>query len=168
MSGGLLVDGDHDAAGRGVEAPLRVRVADLRDLLADDAGDVDVRLGRDLAGHDDEARRDQRLAGDAPRRVVRENGVEHGVRDLVGDLVGVPFGDRLGREEEFARGHVPRERYLIVRNPDTVVRLPSCFEYRSADWSGLTFARTSRRDGLGRVRLGHAPGETEDPGQSLP
>ena len=44
-------------------------------------------VGRDLAGDDDEAGRDQRLAGDAPVRVVREDGVEDGVRDLVGDLV---------------------------------------------------------------------------------
>ena len=61
----LLVDRDDDAAGRRVETPLRVRVADLRDPLADELRDVDVRLGRDLARDDDEAGRDQRLAGDA-------------------------------------------------------------------------------------------------------
>ena len=32
-------------------------------------------------------------------RVLREQGVEHRIGDLVGDLVGVAFGDRLGREE---------------------------------------------------------------------
>ena len=42
---------------------------------------------RDLAGDDDEAGRDQRLAGDAAVRIVREDGVEDGVGDLVGDLV---------------------------------------------------------------------------------
>ena len=52
-------------------------------------------VGRDLAGDDDEARRDQRLAGDAPLGVVGEDGVEDGVRDLVGDLVRVALGDRL-------------------------------------------------------------------------
>ena len=59
----LLVDRDDDAARRRVEAPLGVRVADLRDALADELRDVDVDLGRDLAGDDDEAGRDQRLAG---------------------------------------------------------------------------------------------------------
>ena len=39
--------------------------------------------------------RDQRLAGDAAVRVVREDGVEDRVRDLVGDLVGMALGDRL-------------------------------------------------------------------------
>jgi hypothetical protein len=42
--------------------------------------------------------RDQRLAGDAALRVLGENGVEDGVRDLVGDLVRMALGDRLGRE----------------------------------------------------------------------
>ena len=101
----LLVDRDDDAARVRVEAPLRVRVADLRDLLAHERGDVDVGLGRDLARDDDEAGRDQGLAGDTAARIVREHRVEHGVRDLVGDLVGVAFGDRLGREEKLSGRH---------------------------------------------------------------
>src|SRR5215211_7654989 len=39
----------------------------------------------------------------SPVRVVGEDRVENGVGDLVGDLVGVPLGDRLRREEEAAR-----------------------------------------------------------------
>ena len=109
---GLVVDRDHHAARLGVEAVLRAGVADLGDGLADDRADVDVGLGRDLAGDDDEAGRDQGLAGDAPVLVVAEDGVEDGVRDLVGDLVGVSLGDGLRRELEGARGHcggtVPR------------------------------------------------------------
>ena len=98
--GRLLVERDDHAARVGVEAELRARVADLADALAHEARDVDVRLRRDLAGDDDEAGRDQRLAGDAAHRVVGEHGVEHGVRDLVGDLVRMALGDRLGREGE--------------------------------------------------------------------
>ena len=64
--GRLLVDRNDDAAGLGVEAELRARVADLADLAAHELRDVDVRLGGDLAGDDDEPGRDQRLAGDAP------------------------------------------------------------------------------------------------------
>ena len=101
----LLVDGDDDTAGRRVEAPLRVRVADLRDPIANDPGDVDVGLRRDLAGDDDEAGRDQRLAGDAAVDVVGQDGIEHRVRDLVGDLVGMTLGDGLRGEEKFARSH---------------------------------------------------------------
>ena len=103
--GRLLVDRHDDAAGVRVEAPLRVRVADLRDLLAHERGDVHVRLGRDLAGDDDEAGRDQRLAGDPAGRVVGQHRVQHGVRDLIGDLVRMTLGDRLRGEEKVACRH---------------------------------------------------------------
>jgi hypothetical protein len=103
--GRLLVQRDHHAAGLGVEPVLRARVADLADPLAHEPRNVDVRVGRDLARDHDEPRRDQRLAGDAARRIIREHGVENGIRDLVGDLVRVALGDRLGREGEGATGH---------------------------------------------------------------
>src|SRR5581483_110822 len=81
---------------------------DLADALAHEPRYVDVRLGRDLAGDDHEAGRDQRLARDAAHRVVPEDGVEDGVRDLVGDLVRMALGDRLGCEGEGATGHGPQ------------------------------------------------------------
>ena len=93
--GRLLVERNHDAAGRRVEAPLGVRVADLRDPIANDPRHVDIRVGRNLAGDDDEAGGDQRLAGDAAVHVVGQDRVEHRVRDLVGDLVGMALGDGL-------------------------------------------------------------------------
>ena len=65
-------------------------------------------VGRDLAGDDDEAGVDERLAGDAAVRVVAQDGVEDAVGDLVGDLVRVALGHGLGREEELVvgkRGH---------------------------------------------------------------
>jgi hypothetical protein len=72
-----------------------VRVADLLELRARSSRDVDVRLRRDLAGDDDETGRDQRLAGHPSVDVVPEDGIEHRVRDLVGDLVGVTLRHRL-------------------------------------------------------------------------
>ncbi len=105
--GRLLVERDDHGAGLRVEAVLGARVADRRDPLTHQPRDVDVGARRDLAGHDDEAGRDERLAGDAPARVVGEHGVEHRVGDLVGDLVGVTFGDRLGGDGERARGDAP-------------------------------------------------------------
>ena len=90
------------AAGVRVEPVLRPVVPDVDDRVARESRDVDVGVRRDLAGDDHEARRDQRLARDPPGRVVGEDGVEHGVRDLVGDLVGVTFRHRLGAEDEFA------------------------------------------------------------------
>ena len=89
-----------DLAGVGREAEFGVDVADVPDHLAHQLLDVDVRRGGDLAGHDDEVGRDQRLARDAAHRVVAQEGVEDAVADLVGDLVGVALGDRLGGEQE--------------------------------------------------------------------
>ena len=60
---------------------------------------MDVRLGGDLAGDDRHAGRDQRLAGDSSGRIARQDGVEHGIGDLIGDFVGMTFGDGLGRED---------------------------------------------------------------------
>jgi hypothetical protein len=76
-----------------------VVVADPADRLTDEVGDVDLGGGRKLAGDHGHARVHERLAGDARVGVLAEAGVEHGVRDLVGDLVGVTFGDGLGGEE---------------------------------------------------------------------
>ena len=97
--GRLGADGHRDAAGGAVEALVGGVVADLEDLLADRAGDVDVGLGRHLTGDVDLAGGDQRLDGDPALGVVLEHGVEDRVADLVGDLVRVAFGDGLGGEQ---------------------------------------------------------------------
>ena len=138
--GRLLVERDHDAAGVRVEAPLRVRVADLGDLLAHERGNVDVGLGRDLARHHDEAGRDQRLARDPAGRVVREHGVEHRVRDLIRDLVRVALGDRLRGEEEFSRRHIGGSGYLISRKASKVRVSPSELVQARRERSGLRFS----------------------------
>ena len=69
------------------------------DRVADDVGNVHVRRGGDLAGHHGHAGGDQRLAGHAARGIIGEDGVEHRIGDRVGDLVGMTFGDGLGRED---------------------------------------------------------------------
>ena len=74
--GRLLVDRREHRAGVGVEAVLRAGVADVADRLAHDFLEVDDGVGRDFAGDDDEAGGDQRFAGDAALRVLREDGVE--------------------------------------------------------------------------------------------
>ena len=119
----LLVDRDHDAARGRIEAPLGMRVTDLRDLPSHLGRDVDVRLGRNLAGDDDETGRDQRLTGDPAAGIVGEHGVEDGVGDLVGDLVGMSLRDRFGCEQEVARHG--REGYLIVWKPEIRSASPS-------------------------------------------
>jgi len=98
--GGLAVDGGDDGAGVAVEALEGIVIADLADRLADQGLEVDVGLGGDLTGDDDEAGAGEGLAGDAALGVFGEAGVEDGVGDLVGDLVGMTFGHGLTGEEE--------------------------------------------------------------------
>ncbi len=95
----LLVDRVDDRAGVGREAEVRVGVADPPDRLAGDLLDVDVGRRGDLAGHDHEAGVHERLAGHAAGRIVTQDGVQHAVGDLVGDLVRMALGDGLGREQ---------------------------------------------------------------------
>ena len=66
----LLVDADQDAAGLPVDPVLGPRVADLLDGLADQAGDVDVGLGRDLAEDEHGPGAQRGLAGDPAERVL--------------------------------------------------------------------------------------------------
>ena len=102
--GRLRADRDADAAGRAVEALLRRVVADPQDGLAHDARDVGVGLGGDLARDVHLAGGDQGLDRDPAARVLREQGVENAVADLVSDLVRVAFRDRLGGEQAACHG----------------------------------------------------------------
>src|SRR5207237_641121 len=52
---GLFLDRRHDPARVAVDPELRVGVPDVEHGLADDARDVDVAIGGDLAGHQDQA-----------------------------------------------------------------------------------------------------------------
>ena len=69
------------------------------DDAAHEALEIDVGLGRDFAGDDDQAGGGQRLAGDAAVGILVEAGVQDGVGNLVGDLVGMTFGDGLRRKK---------------------------------------------------------------------
>src|SRR5690606_16613448 len=84
--GALLIDADHDGAGVGIDAGFVVGVANFANDLADNGRVVDDGLGRDFAGNDRHAGGDHGFAGDAAERVLRQQRVEHAVRDLVGQL----------------------------------------------------------------------------------
>ena len=107
--GGLRADRDLDAAGRAVEALGGGVVADAEHGVAHDLGDLDVGLGGHLAGDVHEAGRDHRLDGDPAARVLGEHGVEDRVGDLVADLVRVPLGDGLGREQACGHSESPSD-----------------------------------------------------------
>ena len=102
----LLVDRVDHRARVGAEPQVGIRVADLADRLAGHVLDVDVRVGRDLARHHDQAGVHERLARHAAVGVVTQDGIEHAVGDLVGDLVRVAFRDGLRGEQVLVVGEL--------------------------------------------------------------
>ena len=99
--GGLLVDGGDDGAGVAVKAELGPVIADVPHHLAGDLGDVHIAGGGDLAHHMDQAGGHRGLAGHPGLGVLGQDGVQHRVRDLVADLVGMPLGNGLGSKQSF-------------------------------------------------------------------
>ena len=97
--GRLTIDGDHHGARVAVDAEGVIRVADALERVARDFGVVDLRLGRDLTCDNAQTGGDERFAGHAAVRVLREDRVENGVGDLVGHLVGVTHGYAFRSEE---------------------------------------------------------------------
>ena len=69
------------------------------DGAADQRLEIDVSLGGDFAGDDDQAGGGQRFAGHAAVGVLGQAGIEDGVGNLVGDLVGMAFGHGFGRKQ---------------------------------------------------------------------
>ena len=107
---GLLREQVRDEDLVGVEDVVVVHVTDLADRGADDFLEVDLGFRGELAGDDDVVALDQGLAGDAGETVLGEAGVEDGVRDAIGDLIGVTLADGFGREDVGGvGGHKVRE-----------------------------------------------------------
>ena len=75
--------------------------------MRDQRFDVDPRAGGDFAGDDRHAGLDHRFAGHARALVLREDRVEHGIGNLVGDLVRMAFGNGFGGEEIVVRHVTP-------------------------------------------------------------
>src|SRR5699024_2821074 len=144
---GLRADRDLDAAGVRVEALLRGVVADLADHITHDAVDVAVPGGADLASHVHQAGGDHGLHRDPGVPVLDQQAVEDRVGDLDAHLVGVPFGDRLGREgAQLAGGHgvqgtsARRPASSSITAWATSVLLPSDSARSSPRWSRIRTA----------------------------
>jgi hypothetical protein len=97
--GRLLLDGDDHGAALRVEPHRAVGVADPLHGAPDDARVIGRRAAGDLAEQDHEAGLHRRLQRHPAHLVLRQALVEHGVGDLVADLVRVPLSDRFGAEE---------------------------------------------------------------------
>jgi hypothetical protein len=94
--GGLLLDGDKKVKGLVVETLGRVIVTDVLDSVTDNLLVVDLGLGGDLAEDHDHAGLGGSLASNLGHGVLGQAGVEDGIGNLIGDLVGVTLTYRLG------------------------------------------------------------------------
>jgi hypothetical protein len=94
--GGLLLNGNEQVQGLVVKALLGVIVANVLDGVADNLLVVELGLGGDLTKDHDHASLGGGLASDLGQGVLSQAGVEDGIGDLVGNLVGVTLTDRLG------------------------------------------------------------------------
>jgi len=102
--GGLLLERDQNAGGVAVKAVIGFGVADFVDGFADHIGDFDIPLRRDFAGDHGKAACQQGFDRDPAFDILAQQLIENSVADLVGQLVRVAFGDRLGRKQ-FNFGH---------------------------------------------------------------
>ena len=100
--GRLLVDGRQHAARIAVEAVVAARVADAADDPAGHALHIDVGIRAHLARHNHEARGAERLAGYLRLGIAAQELIENGVRNLIGDLVGMSFGYGFRRKKKFS------------------------------------------------------------------
>ena len=145
----LAVDRRDHRAGVRVEALERVVVADLLDRLAHQRLEVDVGLGRDLAGNDHQAGAGQRLAGHAAVGVLRQAGIENRVGDLVGDLVGMTLGHGLTGKQKTV-GVLAKAIVLLIEIAGPAAQNATPDDRPLARWSGgAGFGRSPKPNGTG-------------------
>src|SRR5262249_9256078 len=122
----LTLDGDHHAAGVAVESHCAVGVADPADGASNDLRNLGIAGRGDFAGDDCKPSLDQRLDCNPRVHILRDEGIQHSVADLVSNLVGVAFGDGLGSEKKIFGHFLPLRRALqtIRRAPHQSNRSP--------------------------------------------
>lgn len=97
---GLLLNGNEQVKGLVVKALGGVIVADALNGVTDDLLVVELGLGGDLTEDHDHTGLGGSLASNLGEGVLSQAGVEDGIRDLIGDLVGVTLTNGLGGEKE--------------------------------------------------------------------
>ena len=95
----LFVDAGDYGAGVAVKAVDGVVVTDGADGTADYVLEIDVGFGGDFSGDDHEARGGKGFASYAAGGIFGETGVEDGVGNLVGDLIGMAFSYGFGSKQ---------------------------------------------------------------------
>ena len=120
----LIMDRIEHATGGGIETILRAVVTDVFEHLAHDGWHINIGLRANLARYEHHAcgshglagaTHRARIGGCARRRdialfskldLLSKDSIENCVRDLIADLVGVPFRYRLAREDVRGISHI--------------------------------------------------------------
>ncbi len=98
--GRLFADDIHYAATGTVKPHLGRVVPDIQHDLANEGFHVDPRLGGDFSRHHDDTRLDESLARHTAANVLLEDRIQHRIRNLIRDFVGMALGDGLGRKQK--------------------------------------------------------------------
>ena len=101
--GALAVNVGDNTTGLAVKAVFGAVIADGADDLAGGAGNVNIAVGGNLAHDVDKAGGAGGLARYTRTGILCQNGVKDSIGNLVADFVGMPLGNRFGREQNF--GH---------------------------------------------------------------
>ena len=99
--GRLFVISNQDGAAFMVNTVAAVVVTDTLQGVANDLGVVHICGGRNFAGEHDRAGCAQSFSGNSSGRILFQDSVENGVRNLVGDFIGMAFGYGLRSKKVF-------------------------------------------------------------------
>jgi hypothetical protein len=91
----LSIQSRKHSAGVTIKTVLGSCVTDSANGLASYTRVVDHRLGGNLTGNDNQTCSYESFAGDTGRRIRSKCCIKDGVRDLIGDLIGMSFGNGL-------------------------------------------------------------------------
>ena len=97
---GLLIESNQNSTAVGIKSTRPgSAIADVLDHVADQVDEVDLGFGGHLTGDHAQAGIHHRFAGNAAGGILGQKGIEHGITDLIADLVGMPLRHRLGGED---------------------------------------------------------------------
>ena len=95
----LFIDGNQDSAGGPVKAVFGTVITNIDHRLPGNLGDVHVAAGGNFPYNMDLACRHQGFTSHSCIRVFFQDGIQHRIRNLIGNLVRMPFRHRFRRKD---------------------------------------------------------------------
>ncbi|MNH37921.1 hypothetical protein D3C79_988860 [compost metagenome] len=94
----MLADGAQYGTRVGVKTHIRMNIADFTHGFTGDFFDIYPSAGGDFTADQHHAGFHVGFAGYARFRILFQDGIKNGIGDLIGNFIGMPFGDGLRRE----------------------------------------------------------------------